>query len=156
MLIGRGVAPTTAALCMSSPGFGLIFGRILAGYPMDRFFAPHVAAVFPAGLMLGVAILASGAAGPIVFLAAILVGLATGSEISEIACMASRYFGQRAFGLIHGTLFAAFLAGSAIGAYAMGRYYDHAGDYIAALWIVVALAAAGTALILMLGRYPRL
>ncbi len=156
MLIDRGVAPTTAALCMSSLGFGLIFGRILAGYLMDRFFAPYVTAVFLAGLMLGVAILASGTAGPVVFPAAILVGLATGSEISEIAYMVSRYFGQRAFGLIYGSMFAAFQAGSAIGAYAMGRYYDLAGDYLAALWVVVGVVAAGTALILMLGRYPRL
>jgi MFS family permease len=156
MLIGRGVAPATAALCMSSLGLGLIFGRILAGYLMDRFFAPHVAAVFLSGLLLGVVILASGAAGPIVFLAAILVGLATGSEISEIAYMVSRYFGQRAFGLIYGTMFAAFQVGSAAGAYAMGRYHDFAGDYIDALWMVAVLVAAGTALVLMLGKYPRL
>lgn len=156
MLIDRGVAPATAALCMSSLGFGLIFGRILAGYLMDRYFAPYVTALFLAGLMVGVAILAGGAGGPMVFLAAILVGLATGSEISEIAYMVSRYFGQRAFGLIYGTMFAAFQVGSAVGAYAMGRYYDYAGDYIGALWVVLGLVAAGAGLILMLGRYPRL
>jgi len=156
MLIGRGVTPATAALCMSSLGLGLIFGRILAGYLMDRFFAPYVAAVFLLGLLLGVVILASGAAGSMVFLAAILVGLATGSEISEIAYMVSRYFGQRAFGLIYGTMFAAFQVGSAAGAYVMGRYHDFAGDYIDALWVVAVLVAAGTALVLMLGKYPRL
>jgi len=156
MLIDRGVAPATAALCMSSLGFGLIFGRILAGYLMDRFFAPYVAALFLVGLLLGVIILATGAAGPMVFLAAILVGLATGSEISEIAYIVSRYFGQRAFGLIYGTMFAAFQIGSAVGAYAMGRYFDIAGDYINALWVVSALVTLGIALILMLGRYPRL
>ena len=156
MLIGRGVAPSTAALCMSSLGFGLIFGRILAGYLMDRYFAPYVAAVFLLGLLAGVVILASGAVGPIVFLAAILVGLATGSEISEIAYMVSRYFGQKAFGLIYGTMFAAFQIGSAAGAYAMGRYYDVAGNYVDALWGVSVLVALGIVLILMLGRYPKL
>jgi predicted MFS family arabinose efflux permease len=156
MLIGRGFAPATAALCMSSLGFGLIFGRILAGYLMDRYFAPYVTALFLAGLLLGIVILASGAAGPIVFLAAILVGLAAGSEISEIAYMVSRYFGQKAFGLIYGTMFAAFQIGSAVGAYAMGRYFDLAGDYINALWAASGLVTLGIVMILMLGRYPRL
>lgn len=154
MLIGRGVAPATAALCMSSLGFGLIFGRILAGYLMDHYFAPHVAAVFLGGLLAGMLILASGAAGPIVFLAAVLVGLATGSEISEIAYIVSRYFGQRAFGLIYGSMFAAFQIGSAFGAYAMGRYYDHAGDYINALWVGSALVGLGILLMLLLAPYP--
>lgn len=156
MLIGRGVAPATAALCMSSLGFGLIFGRIFAGYLMDRFFAPYVAALFLLGLFAGVVILASGAVGPVVFLAAVLVGLATGSEISEIAYLVSRYFGHKAFGLVYGTMFAAFQLGSAFGAYAMGRYYDHAGNYVDALWGVSVLVAIGIALMLMLGRYPRL
>jgi predicted MFS family arabinose efflux permease len=141
---------------MSSLGFGLIFGRILAGYLMDHYFAPYVAAIFLGGMLAGVMILATGASGPVVFLAAILVGLATGSEISEIAYIVSRYFGQKAFGLIYGTMFAAFQIGSAMGAYAMGRYYDHAGNYLDALWVVSALVVAGIALILMLGKYPDL
>ncbi len=156
MLIGRGVEPAMAALCMSSLGFGLIFGRILAGYLMDYFFAPYVTAVFLGGLLAGVMILATGASGPVVFLAAFLVGLATGSEISEIAYIVSRYFGQKAFGVIYGTMFAAFQFGSAIGAYAMGRYFDHAGNYLNALWVVSALVAAGILLMLMMGRYPDL
>jgi MFS family permease len=156
MLIGRGVDPAIAALCMSSLGFGLIFGRILAGYLMDRFFAPYVAALFLLGLLSGVLILASGAAGPIVFLAAIFVGLATGSEISEIAYIVSRYFGPKAFGQIYGIMFAAFQLGSAGGAYAMGAWFDRAGDYINALWVVAALVALGTLLIALLGKYPDL
>ncbi|MBT4519069.1 MAG: MFS transporter [Halieaceae bacterium] len=156
LLIGRGVDPTLAALCMSSLGIGLIVGRILAGYLMDRYFAPHVAALFLVGLLVGVIVLAAGASGPVVFLAAILIGLATGSEISEIAYIVSRYFGPKAFGLLYGSMFAAFQIGSAVGAYAMGRYYDHAGNYIAALWVVSALVGAGIVLMLMLGKYPDL
>ncbi|MFT4823763.1 MAG: MFS family permease [Cryomorphaceae bacterium] len=154
MLIGRGVDPTMAALCMSSLGFGLILGRILAGYLMDHYFAPYVAAVFLTGLLAGVMILASGASGPVVFLAALLVGLATGSEISEIAYIVSRYFGQKAFGLIYGVMFAGFQIGSAAGAYAMGRYFDLTGNYLNALWFVSFLVAIGIALMLMLRSYP--
>lgn len=154
MLIGRGVAPGVAALCMSSLGLGLIFGRIFSGYLMDRFFAPYVAAVFLLGLVAGMVILALGATGFPVFVAAILVGLATGSEISEIAYMVSRYFGPRAFALNYGIMFAAFQVGSAFGPPIMGAWFDHAGNYIGALWVLSGVALAGTILITLLGKYP--
>ncbi|MFT4822780.1 MAG: MFS family permease [Halioglobus sp.] len=154
MLIDRGVAPASAALSMSFLGLGLIFGRILAGYLMDRIFAPYVAALFLVGLFCGIAILASGASGAIVFLAATLVGLATGSEISEIAYMVSRYFGQRAFGLIYGTMFSAFQVGSAIGAFAMGVCFDYVGNYINGLWVGGVLVCISIVLVLSLRKYP--
>ncbi len=156
MLIDRGVAPTTAALCMTSLGIGLIFGRILAGYLMDRFFAPYIAAIFLLGLFIGIIILALGTSGGFVFVAAVFVGLATGSEISEIAYICSRYFGQKSFGQIYGIMFAAFQLGSAFGAPLMGVYHDKAGNYIGALWLVAFIVLIGTCLIVMLGPYPNL
>ena len=89
MLIDRGVTPAGAALCMSSLALGLIAGRVLAGYLMDYFFAPYVAACFLLGLLAGIVILATGTAGALVFVAAVCVGMATGSEISEIAIFAA-------------------------------------------------------------------
>jgi MFS family permease len=154
MLIDRGVAPTTAALCMTSLGIGLVFGRILAGYLMDRFFAPYIAAIFLLGLFIGIIILALGTSGGLVFVAAVFVGLATGSEISEIAYICSRYFGQKSFGQIYGIMFAAFQFGSAFAAPLMGIYYDRIGDYIGALWFVAGLVLLGIILILLLPPYP--
>ena len=155
MLTDRGVAPATAALCMSSLALGLIAGRLLSGFLMDYFFAPYVAAFFLLGLLGGIIILATGTAGALVFVAAICVGMATGSEISEIAYICSRYFGPRAFGLIYGFMFAAFQLGSMVGSPLMGLYYDRAGDYIGALWIVGVIVLVGTVLIVLLGPYPR-
>ena len=154
MLIDRGVAPAGAALCMSSLALGLIAGRVLAGYLMDYFFAPYVAACFLLGLLAGIVILATGTTGGLVFVAAVCVGMATGSEISEIAYICSRYFGPRAFGLIYGLMFAAFQLGSMIGAPLMGLYYDRAGNYIGALWVVAGIVVIGTILIALLGPYP--
>ena len=154
MLTDRGVAPAVAALCMSSLALGLIAGRLLSGFLMDYFFAPYVAAFFLLGLLGGIIILATGTAGGLVFVAAICVGMATGSEISEIAYICSRYFGPRAFGLIYGFMFAAFQLGSMVGSPLMGLYYDRAGDYIGALWVVAAIVLVGTVLIVLLGPYP--
>ncbi|MCY4364021.1 MAG: MFS transporter [Gammaproteobacteria bacterium] len=154
MLTDRGVAPAVAALCMSSLALGLIAGRLLSGFLMDYFFAPYVAAFFLLGLLGGIIILATGTAGALVFVAAVCVGMATGSEISEIAYICSRYFGPRAFGLIYGLMFAAFQLGSMVGSPLMGLYYDRAGDYIGALWVVAAIVLVGTVLIVLLGPYP--
>ena len=154
LLTDRGVAPADAALYMSSLALGLIAGRLLAGFLMDYFFAPYVAACFLLGLLAGIIILASGAAGVAAFIAAVLVGMATGSEISEIAYICSRYFGPHAFGLIYGLMFSAFQLGSMAGSPLMGLYHDHAGNYTGALWVVAALVAVGTVLIVLLGPYP--
>lgn len=156
MLIGRGVAPATASLYMGTLGAGLIAGRILGGYFLDRYFAPYVAAAFTLLMCFGIAVLALELAGPIVLIASVLIGLSLGSEISEVAYIVSRYFGSRAFGQINGIMFGAFQLGSAFGAPAMGLYYEQAGNYVGALWVLVGIVFVAVILIARLGPYPRL
>jgi len=155
LLIGRGIAPRVATLYMASLGAGLIVGRILAGYLMDRFFAPYVTAMFLLTMCLGIAALALDIRGPMILLAAVSIGLALGSEISEIAYIVSRYFGSLAFGQIYGIMFAAFQFGSAFGAPAMGLYYDRFGNYVGALWGLSGVVLLAAVLISRLGAYPR-
>jgi MFS family permease len=155
MLMDRGMSLTAAARCMSTLAVALIFGRIFAGFLMDHYFAPYITAGFIVfGLAAGVILLALGAVGPWAFLAAGLVGLATGSEISEIAYIIGRYFGQYSFGQIYGIMFAGFQLGSAISAPMMGYYHDAVGDYIGALWLVAGLVILGAVLIALLRPYP--
>jgi MFS family permease len=123
---------------------------------MDYFFAPYVTALFLCGLIAGIVILATGTTSGLVFVAAICVGLATGSEISEIAYICGRYFGPKAFGTIYGIMFAGFQFGSAFGAPVLGKWHDRAGDYIGALWFIAGLVTIGTILIALLGPYPNL
>ena len=155
MLLDRGMTLTAAARCMSTLAVALIFGRIFAGFLMDHFFAPWVTAGFIVfGLAGGVILLALGATGGWAFLAAALVGLATGSEISEIAYIVGRYFGQLSFGQIYGIMFGAFQLGSAVSAPMMGYYFDTVGNYDGALWFVAGLALLGALLVAMMSPYP--
>jgi MFS family permease len=154
MLIDRGLTPALAAYASAALGISLIVGRIFSGYLMDRFFAPYVAALFLAAMTLGVMIFASGTAGPFVFVGAAMVGLAMGSEMSEIAYIISRYFGLRAFGKIYGFIFSGFQLGGAIGAPVLGIYHDKMGDYVGILWVLVGVGVVSTILIAMLGKYP--
>ena len=155
MLLDRGMSLSSAARCMSTLAVALIFGRIFAGFLMDHFFAPWVTAAFIVfGLAGGVILLALGATGGWAFLAAALVGLATGSEISEIAYIVGRYFGQLSFGQIYGIMFGAFQLGSAVSAPMMGYYFDTVGDYTGALWFVAILALIGALLVAIMSPYP--
>lgn len=156
MLIDRGMTPARAALATTVLGMSLIFGRLLAGYLMDRFFAPNVAIVFLAGPILGLGMLAMGASGGLAYVSAALVGMAIGAEFDVIAYFTSRYFGPRAYGQIYGYLFALFQIGGAMGPVIMGYGFDSLGNYTMALWLLSGLMALACLLIRFLGPYPTL
>ena len=156
LMIDRGTSSAQAATAQSLLGISLIIGRILAGYLMDRFFAPRVAVAFLIGPLVGLTLLASGAAGMPAFLASILLGLATGAEFDVMSYLTSRYFGVRNFGQIYGYFFSVFQLGAAFGPLLMGYSYDFQGDYVTALWILVGATAAACVLAGAIGPYPDL
>ena len=152
LLIDTGFDAGSAGSVLFFMGLLIIVGRIVAGYFMDRFFAPFVAVAFLIGPMLGIASFALGLGGAPAVIAALLLGLAVGAEFDVMAYFISRYFGQRSFGLLYGLMFAAFQAGATIGPAAMGWNFDRNGDYVNMLWVLVALLATAC---IMLSRFPR-
>lgn len=154
MLIDRGMAPARAAGAASTFGVALLSGRVLAGYLMDRFFAPHVALAFFLGPVAGISLLAMGAVDGMAVASAGLVGLALGAEFDVIAFFTSRYFGRLSFGQIYGYLFGAFLIGGGGGPIVMGMAHDSAGSYAIGLWLLAALMLTVCGLIGLLGPYP--
>lgn len=154
MMVDRNMSTTTAAKVASAMGISLIAGRILAGYLMDRFFAPRVVIGFFLGPLIGIAILAMGATGSMAFLSAILIGIAIGAEFDVIAFFTSRYFGYRAYGKIYGWLYAAFTLGAGIGPILLGKGFDATGSYTPFLWFLTALIAVSILLLTFLGAYP--
>ena len=156
LMIDRGASPAQAATAQSLLGISLIFGRVLAGYLMDRFFAPRVAVLFLLGPLLGLALLATGAAGLPVFVASILIGLATGAEFDVMSYLTSRFFGLRSFGQLYGYFFSVFQLGAAFGPLLMGYAFDHTGEYGSALWILVGATVLACVFAGSIGPYPEL
>ena len=113
-------------------GLATMAGRLLAGYLVDRFFAPVVATVFFLAPIAGFVLL-STASGALPALGVILLGLGLGTEIDLIAFLVSRYLGQRSFGEIYGYCFMIFGLGSSLGRFLGGFVYDLAGSYNPAL-----------------------
>ncbi len=156
LMIDRGASPAQATTAQSILGISLIFGRVFAGYLMDRFFAPHVAVAFLLGPLVGLTLLATGAAGLPAFVASILVGLATGAEFDVMSYLTSRYFGLQSFGQLYGYFFSVFSIGAASGPILMGYTFDLTGEYTVALWILVGATTLAGILAGSIGRYPEL
>jgi MFS family permease len=152
LLTDHGFSTAAAAATMGVFGIATMTGRLLAGYLVDRFFAPFVATVFFLAPIAGFALLTSAST----LLPAIgvsLLGLGLGAEIDLIAFLVSRYLGQRTFGEIYGFCFMIFGLGSSFGRFLGGLVFDLAGSYGPALIGAAAALVAAVVLVNFLGPY---
>jgi len=157
LLVDRGLDRPTAALAASSLGFALIAGRLVAGYLLDRLFAPYVVVGVMLAPVIAMAALAMGASSvPVVFACAILLGIGLGAELDFMSYLLSRYFGLRAYAQLYGYMYGLFALGSALGPLFMGYVYQSQGTYVPALWTLCILTALALVPFLMLGPYPNL
>lgn len=155
LLKDRGASATTAALAVSVLGGANMLGRFLAGYILDRVFAPYVALCFFCGATAGMLILLSGTTGGLAFLAAFMLGFGMGAEGDIMPYLVARYFGLRAFGEVYGYVLSIFTLGAMLGPLILGMTFDAYGDYRIALTGFAAATLLGAALITQLGPYRR-
>ena len=153
MLRDAGLDLPAAARVASVTGVGIILGRLLIGWLIDRMFAPLVAAIVFAVAAAGCLLLILGGTSQAP-LAALLMGFALGAEADLMAYLVSRYFGLRHFGFLYGVIYAGFWVGIAGGPAMAGYLFDAFGNYALALWVIVGLLAAGCLLVLSLPRFP--
>jgi MFS family permease len=156
LLRDRGVSADLAALGASVLGLALIFGRIVCGLLLDRYFAPRVVVVFLIFPAVGLAMLSGGVTGAWAFTALVLVGLGVGAELDFMSYLTSRYLGQVAYGSAYGWLYAAFAIGAGVGPVVMGYTYEIRGDYDAALSMLCAATVLAILPFARLGPYPSL
>jgi MFS family permease len=156
MLTDRGLPLSEAVKIISASGIALIVGRLLAGWIIDRIFAPYVAVFFLVCPLVGLLILAlqPPAVPPVV--GVLLLGLGIGGETDLLSFMVSRYFGLAKFGTIYGWIFTAALVGNAVGSSILGWAFQLTHSYSATLVAYSLLLAVATGLTLVLGpyRYP--
>jgi MFS family permease len=124
LLTDRGIALQAAVAALSGTGIALILGRILSGWCLDRLWGPYVAVAFFILPMIGIALLATGAAGLAPVVGAVTLGLGIGAEVDLMAFFASRYFGMRNYAKIYGTMFGIFAFGVGIGPALSGASFD--------------------------------
>jgi MFS family permease len=155
LLISRGVTPMRAANALSILAVALVFGRVAAGWLMDRFFAPRVAIAFLLGPIVAVGLLATGASGWLAFVAGILTGLAAGAEVDVTAYLVSRYFGIRHFSSIYAWYYSAYSLGAGLGPLATANAVDRFGGYNEILMVHAVLLLVATILLSQLPAFPQ-
>lgn len=156
VMLAQGLTPATAAATAGLVGIGSITGRLLGGYLLDRFDAATIAAISvlmpigTVGLLLGFPGSTAAAAA-----AALVLGLAVGTEVDCCAYLAARHFGTKAFGALFGTMNGLMLFGNGIAPVVANHVYDVTLSYDLVLWAQIPGCILTAALFLWLGPYPR-
>jgi MFS family permease len=153
LITDRGLQPAQAANAAASFGAAVFCGRLLAGFLLDRVYAPMVAAgaVFlaVAGLSL---LLAEGTMQ--VYLVAAAIGLAFGTELDFAGYITARMFGRRAYGKIYSLQFAVFGFGGLLSPVIYGYVHDRTDSYAYAIAGSMLLLSAAIPVLLSLGAKP--
>lgn len=156
LIIDRGISPELAARYFSLIGVSVFVGRICTGYLLDRLpAAPVTAFVFALPGLSCLMLLNSTGAGWEAIGAAVLLGLAFGSEADIIAFVASRYFGMRSYTEVYSILFGAYAVLYGLAPTIAGIAFDRLGSYTVLLQVLIIFAFAGSVLTLTLGKYPK-
>ncbi len=153
LLKDRGVPAATAALAASIFGGAQLFGRLGAGFLLDKLATPFVAAGLWLLASLAFFILWSGIAGYPLLVCTALAGLAFGGEGDVLAYLVGRLFGSDSFGRIYSVLLMINLLGAVVGPYLFGAAFDATGNYTIVLAGTAGATLLAAALILSLRRY---
>jgi MFS transporter, OFA family, oxalate/formate antiporter len=156
LLMDRGLSATAAAKCASSVGVGLLIGRLLSGFLIDRFHAPFVGAAFLLAGACGTLLLMNATTLQSALVASGLAGLAIGAEGDLLSYLVRAYLGMRKFGRNYGIAFAGYALGAVFGPIAAGRYVDAYGNFELPLRLAPVLLIAASILLISLGRYRAL
>jgi MFS family permease len=136
ILVGAGMTSLRAASIAGLIGLASIGGRILMGFLLDRYPVTHltIGVIILAGM--GIALMI---ADPLTFgiFAALMLGVAMGSEADLLAFFALRYFPEESYGKAFGGILCFFLIGCAIGPSTTAHLYDLTGGYTVPLLGVV-------------------
>jgi MFS family permease len=139
---------------LSGVGVALILGRVLSGWCLDRMWGPYVAVTFFVLPMIGIALLATGAAGVVPYVGAVALGLGIGAEVDLMAFFTSRYFGARNYAKIYGTMFGIFAFGVGIGPALSGGSFDLFRSYTPIFMVYEVFLAVSCVIFFRLGPYP--
>jgi len=155
VLTSTGISRGSAAAVAGLVGIATITGRIAGGWLMDRINAKWIATVATLGAcVLPIALLLFPGSVPIAAGAVITYGLMGGAKVGALVYLASRHFGQRAFGTLYGAINAAIAFSVALAPLAANYVYDVTQSYEPVMWAAVPILMLSALLYASLGPYP--
>ena len=150
-----GLGAGEVAAVVSVYAAGLLVGRIITGFALDRFPAPLVGAVTTLVPALGIVMLMTPELSfALAAIAVALIGMQQGAEVDLFAYFISRSFGLKHYGAIYGVIAMAGALSTAIALVLFGEMHDATGSYDIALVIGAALFVLGAVAFGVMGRGP--
>ncbi|WP_404613744.1 MFS transporter [Caballeronia udeis] len=151
-----GFSMSDAVSIASWYGIGIVIGRLLTGWFLDRMWAPVVVFCMLLPCALSFVLLAHGVTSFwVASLLVLVVGTSSGVEYDALAYLVSRYFGMRAYSAIYGGVFIGFAVGAGLGPFSFSKLLVMLNGYDAVLLINAVVVVAGGGVLLLLGGYPR-
>jgi len=155
MIAEQGVVGRAASIMVSAYAGGMLVGRFISGFALDRFPARLVAT---AGLCISA--LGLWAMGTIegsvtgLAIAVLAIGFSFGAEADILAYLIVRQFGVRVFSSVHGMLAASVAVSSALGAGLLSLTLSTTGDSYQPFLLGTGLGVLAGALLLLLLPKP--
>lgn len=153
LLSDAGLSAGQIASVLFIAGFTILVAKLSAGYLLDRFRAPRVAALALAASALGFVLILFGSRFPAALVPAILVGIGMGTESDATPYLLTRYFGLRRFSELYGYTWCVYAIAGATGPLAMGTVFDRARSYQPMLLVSLVMVIAAAVLLALLPRY---
>lgn len=136
---------------------GVLAGRFVCGFALDRLPTPLVATLVMAIPPIGQFLIAADLHNTVVLSGAVLLlGLSYGGEGDLISYIVARYFGIEIFGTVMGIMVAAITLGSTGGAFLLRVTLQHTNGYGTFLVTSGLVALVGSLLFLILPKVAKL
>lgn len=153
VLLDNGAEGSAISVMLSAFSIGILAGRFVTGFALDRYPGHIVAFVSLAFPALGLALLATDLNHvPILILAVFGIGFTFGAEGDVVAYIVSQRFGVAIYSSVMGLMTMAMASSASLGAAILGIMLDATGGYAAFLWMTAATVFLGSLLFLPLGR----
>ena len=144
------IPPTTAAGILSTIGGISMAGRFVIGIGIDRIGNRRAMIICFILLIASLLWLQVAQELWMLYLFAVLYGLAHGGLFTIVSPITAEHFGLRAHGVLFGIVVFGGTVGGAIGPVLAGYIFDLSGSYRLAFWTCTVVAAIGLGLILSL------
>ena len=156
MVTDRGLLPSDAARILVIAAIAGVFGRIGAGWLLDRVQKPQIGVLWYIAGTIGIGLSFYPGGALVLTIGSICLGLALGAETELGAYYTSRFYDRKHFGEVLGLLSCCYTIGGALGGQMFSVSFDYFGDYVLASIVAAVLVAVSALLLLALPAYPAL
>ncbi|MEZ5971700.1 MAG: MFS transporter [Hyphomonadaceae bacterium] len=150
-----GLSDGDVAIVMSIYAAGLLVGRLVTGFSLDRFSPQWVGAITTAVPAIGIVLLMIPSPSfALAALAVAMIGAQQGAEVDLFAYFISRNFGLKHYGAIYGVVAMAGALSTAVALVSFGKIHDATGSYDLGLQVGAVLFCVGAVAFALIGRKP--